>query len=397
MISCCIIARNEEQRISACLNSVRTAVSEIIVLDTGSTDRTAALAREGGATVISWASDGPFDFGAARNACQEYATQPWVLALDCDEHLSTPVVLKDTVAQALDAVDAFLIYRRNHFYDASGRYDTDVRTNVRLYRNQPELKWKHSIHEEIWSSVKEGGGSIAHSAVLIDHEMRDHGYQGILGKQEAYLSKIEVALAANPSPYLEMHRGKTLQLLGRAAEAEQAYRAVLSKGATSEVDLLALAYLGLLIGAQGHMAQGETTLAAADQILPQSSLTAFVRGELYFQAGRFEDAAAAYSKARLVGDHHGAPVAVADKYMESGSRAEKLGFCALRVGDQKWAEELLNQAILYPGSASGAHLGLAQLALLRQQPELALQQLDKALGYSPQWEKALNLQSALRS
>jgi glycosyltransferase involved in cell wall biosynthesis len=85
-LTLCLIARDEEALLPACLASVRGVVDQIIVADTGSTDRTAALALQAGAEVIDhpWQSD----FSAARNAALSAATGDWILVLDADERLS---------------------------------------------------------------------------------------------------------------------------------------------------------------------------------------------------------------------------------------------------------------------------------------------------------------------
>ena len=84
-ISLCVIAKNEEAMIADCLESVRDVVDEMIVVDTGSLDRTVAIAEAAGARVVTfkWCDD----FSAARNASIKAATGDWVLILDADERL----------------------------------------------------------------------------------------------------------------------------------------------------------------------------------------------------------------------------------------------------------------------------------------------------------------------
>ncbi len=84
-ISLCIIARDEERFLPACLESARPSVDEIVVVDTGSTDRTRAIASEAGARVVDFAWGD--DFAAARNAGLRAADGTHVLVLDADERL----------------------------------------------------------------------------------------------------------------------------------------------------------------------------------------------------------------------------------------------------------------------------------------------------------------------
>lgn len=80
-ISCVIIAKNEECNISRCLDSVRW-MDEIIVVDTGSTDRTIEICRQYGVklTEINWTG-----FGNAKRFAVEQAANDWIFSIDCDE------------------------------------------------------------------------------------------------------------------------------------------------------------------------------------------------------------------------------------------------------------------------------------------------------------------------
>ena len=84
-ISLCLIVRNEARFLAACLASAAGVASQIVVVDTGSTDGTPDLARELGARVydFAWVDD----FAAARNAGQEKARGAWTLWLDADDRL----------------------------------------------------------------------------------------------------------------------------------------------------------------------------------------------------------------------------------------------------------------------------------------------------------------------
>lgn len=84
-ISVCLIVKNEEHYLDACLKSVKDWVNEIIVVDTGSTDKTIEIAKENGAKVSHFEWIG--DFAAARNESIKKATNPFILQLDADEEI----------------------------------------------------------------------------------------------------------------------------------------------------------------------------------------------------------------------------------------------------------------------------------------------------------------------
>lgn len=84
-ISVVVLARNEEAAIGPCLRSVAFA-REVVVVDSGSTDRTREVARDLGARVVE--TDWPGDYGAARRRAESFASCDWVFQLDADERVS---------------------------------------------------------------------------------------------------------------------------------------------------------------------------------------------------------------------------------------------------------------------------------------------------------------------
>src|SRR4030066_756382 len=84
-ISACMIVKNEEKFLAQCLKSIKDAVDEIIIVDTGSTDNTVEIAQSFGAKVYHhpWRNS----FSEARNHSLSYATCDWILQIDADEAL----------------------------------------------------------------------------------------------------------------------------------------------------------------------------------------------------------------------------------------------------------------------------------------------------------------------
>lgn len=82
-VSACMIVKNEEELLPACLKSIKDWVDEIIVVDTGSTDKTKEIAKQMGAKVFNkkWQDD----FSAVRNLAMSKATCEWIFTIDADE------------------------------------------------------------------------------------------------------------------------------------------------------------------------------------------------------------------------------------------------------------------------------------------------------------------------
>src|SRR5207253_3105704 len=84
-LSVCLLTRNEEKNIARAVRSVAEAADEVLVADTGSTDRTVEIARSLGARVLDYAWND--DFGAARDYAIAHAGHDWILWLNPDEEL----------------------------------------------------------------------------------------------------------------------------------------------------------------------------------------------------------------------------------------------------------------------------------------------------------------------
>lgn len=145
-LSLCMIVRDEEEFLGRCLASVRAVVDEIIVVDTGSADRTAEIARSYGARVFNftWRDD----FAAARNFSLDRATGDWILYLDADEEL----VLEDAarLRPLLDDpnVNAYLFQTISFTGDTPGPARVSC-VHLRLFRNRPEHRYVGAIHERL--------------------------------------------------------------------------------------------------------------------------------------------------------------------------------------------------------------------------------------------------------
>jgi (heptosyl)LPS beta-1,4-glucosyltransferase len=160
-----VITRNEADRIARCVQSLAAVCSEVIVLDSGSTDATVAIAQGLGARVLhqDW-----LGFAAQKNAAIALATQPWVLLLDADEWLEVPALdaLRDLFDGRLEQADCWLLLRRTHFLGHAMRAGSFAREPVhRLFRQS----LRHAlvpVHEYLDVS----GQRVARSSIGIQHD-----------------------------------------------------------------------------------------------------------------------------------------------------------------------------------------------------------------------------------
>src|SRR5205814_87754 len=142
----------EEANLSDCLHSARDLVGEVIVVDTGSTDRTREVAAALGAMVhdFPWVDD----FAAARNEALRHATGDWIWWLDADDRVDEEnrVRLRALFAGLGEENVGYVMKVRSVVHggtDAARMLD-----QVRLFRNHPQIRWQHRIHEQILPAIR---------------------------------------------------------------------------------------------------------------------------------------------------------------------------------------------------------------------------------------------------
>lgn len=145
-ISACYIVKNEAENLVKSIKSLKSQVNEIVVVDTGSTDNTIAVARKLGAKVYSflWQDD----FSKARNFALSKAEGDWLVLLDSDEYFTDETAgnIRQVIRQAQQA-DALLVQLVN--YDVDKARIQEYFYQLRIVRNQQGLHYEGKIHEEL--------------------------------------------------------------------------------------------------------------------------------------------------------------------------------------------------------------------------------------------------------
>ena len=151
-----MIVKNEEASLPQALSSVKEVVDEMIILDTGSTDRTAEIAKEFGASVyhFEWCND----FSAARNEALKYVQGQWVLVLDADEVLTPKIVpeMKQAIkSNSLGDSSATRHLVINLVRQEVGASQSPYSLVSRLFRNHPKIRFSRPYHAMVDDSVQE--------------------------------------------------------------------------------------------------------------------------------------------------------------------------------------------------------------------------------------------------
>jgi GT2 family glycosyltransferase/tetratricopeptide (TPR) repeat protein len=286
-VSLCMIVKDEELNLPACLELVVGLFEEIIVVDTGSTDRTKEIAAGFGTRVFDfpWCDS----FAAARNECLRHATADWIFWLDADDRLD------GANRQKLEHLLASLNAEENVAYSMKCLCLPDpvsatatVVDHIRLFRNHPEIRWKYRVHEQILPAVRRLKGTVRWSDVIVHHV----GYQDPAlrrRKLERDLRLLELENADNPhDPFTLFNLGSVFQELGHPAEALGFLRDSLERSHPS--DSIVRKLFALIVQCNRQLGQGDEALAACEsgrahypedaELLFQEALLGRERGEL---------------------------------------------------------------------------------------------------------------------
>ncbi|QDU83909.1 SPBc2 prophage-derived glycosyltransferase SunS [Planctomycetes bacterium Pla163] len=221
-LSLCIIARDEEAFIDECLESARDHVDEIVVVDTGSTDRTVEIAHEHGARVVhvAWKNN----FAAARNASLEMATGTHALILDADERLV------DGEA-ARERIDAFVARHpgwsgRVRIVNEPGGSQSSI---TRLVPLDGLHQFRGRVHEQVvfalGEPLREDLGIVVRHLGYAEDVMVERQ------KTERYRELLELELSERPDDeYAWYQLGRTLHAGGSHEEARAAFERALELG-----------------------------------------------------------------------------------------------------------------------------------------------------------------------
>lgn len=161
-VSLCMIVKNEEESIENCLRSIKDIADEIIIVDTGSTDKTKEIAGNFKSEIFdfTWIDD----FAAARNFSFDKATKDYILWLDADdvfleEDIIKFIQLKNTLNLSIDSVT--MVY--DYGFDEYGNVSLSFRRN-RLVKREKNFKWYGPVHEYL-----DVNGNIINSDIHVTH------------------------------------------------------------------------------------------------------------------------------------------------------------------------------------------------------------------------------------
>jgi glycosyltransferase involved in cell wall biosynthesis len=281
-VTLCMIVKNEENHLASCLNTIQGFPSEVIIVDTGSTDRTVEIAQAMGAKVkqFTWIDD----FAAARNASIEEAKGKWIFWLDADDRISPDNLIRLKQWLTFGQADVYACQIASKNLEV-GSARTSVR-HLRLFRNGVGLQFFGSIHESLALAKADRKLIIADTNIVIEHTGYEVDKQMLRAKARRNLAIIQQCIDEEPENlHWQHHLGISLSMLGDYAKAAHIYEAVIARPPSTlsfEVDIYQ-AYIALMYAYLrfNEPIKARTTVERALQAYPDRRHLAVTAGMFY--------------------------------------------------------------------------------------------------------------------
>lgn len=303
-IALAMIVRNGAQGISSALLSAKFICSQMVVVDTGSTDDTPQIATRMGAEVyhLEWNND----FSQARNFALDHCRTDWVLVLDADEVLDEQS-LKDNFYLMADSTTGGITVQIHNALSTDG-FTSHTHSYTRLFRRDARIRFEGRIHEQIADSIQRLGLRIAQSSITIRHD----GYsEPSPAKIKRNLELLQKELLENPdSHFVRYHLGLTEFAQGNLVNAGEHLTSVLNSEELSptqnELARLRCAQIAL---ANDDMVLVEQLLEAKCDEYHHEGLRQFILGAVMSIQLRWRDALNYFmseptTNSRLVNQEH---------------------------------------------------------------------------------------------
>lgn len=236
-LSLCMIVKNEEEHLARCLSSVRDAADEIVIVDTGSSDKTIEIAESFGSNIFhfNWIDD----FSAARNFSISKCRGDWILYLDADEQLNPDSV--DEINRLKKSQPAAVYCKV--ISQGTNTTNGSIFKYPRLFPNLPGVQFTGKVHEQIIDSLKKLKLPVIESNIEIIHYGYTTNEEELKKKKERNLSLLLSAVNHNPTMYDRLKLIQTLISLNKLNEAEtELNKLIKRKDLISENRGLALFY-----------------------------------------------------------------------------------------------------------------------------------------------------------
>jgi tetratricopeptide (TPR) repeat protein len=392
MISASFIIKNEEKWLENCLRNIRPLVSEIIIADTGSTDRSKEIAQSFGAKLFDfkWIDD----FSSARNFALSKASGNWILNMDADERLAEIDLPKISALTEQTDVDAFSFRIRNYstnttqtfFSPCQGEYpefETDQvgyfeTQRIKLFQNRKGIHFVGAVHELVESTVR---GKVETVTAPFHHFGELSAEKLRKSKQSLYFPLLLQKVAENPNnwkAYFEL--GTEYLAREKASEALLAFENSLKLSDYPQT----YSHLGHCYFLSQRFDDAEKLFQRGMELYPEEHDIRFNYATMKISQAKFQEAIALLQ-----------PLVV--RHPKSFSAYRALGYCALNLGKLEEADAFLNEALRLFPKCEDALVDLGILRFFQGQRAQALEEAKKTLSIYPDSPRAQGLIKAIEA
>lgn len=296
-LSVCIIAKNEETHIEECLKRLSSYGFEIVLTDTGSTDRTLAIAEKYTDRIyhFDWCND----FSAARNFCMQKASHDRILSLDCDEYIEKlDVSALGRCMEAYPDRTGRILIRSRFLQNGQISYE---QTRVSRLADRRYFHFTGTVHEQL--ERRDGSAKAVYDApVTILHVGYDETEADMQEKSRRNIALLESQLEKEgPDPYLYFQLGQCYRRLGDAENAFRSFDAGLSMDVDPSLD-----YVKTMVESYGYTlldlkrAQEALGLAELYDVFAGRADFVFLMGLVYMNNGLFDAAVTEFKKSTTI-------------------------------------------------------------------------------------------------
>ncbi|MEM2591327.1 MAG: glycosyltransferase [Thermofilaceae archaeon] len=304
-LSLCVIAKDEEENIPRCLNSVREVVDEVIVVDTGSTDHTPDIAASYGAKVVHFPWTG--SFAEARNISIQHARGDWILWLDADEALAQGDGPELRRLLEDPSYEAYYLHVLNFIGDEPRDGEVVVSLSPRLFRRRPGYLFTRSIHEQIIENIRRVNpqAQIGFSQVRIFH----YGYlRGAIESKHKINRNLNILLqevrAQPEDPFTRFNLALEYMRRRDYAKAVEEFRAAFQRLSSLDASYapFLLKNLGVCLKELQRYPDALRVLTDAQEAFPDYTDLEFVKGLVYLDMMDYPSATQSFLKCVEMGE-----------------------------------------------------------------------------------------------
>jgi tetratricopeptide (TPR) repeat protein len=367
-LSLCMIVKDEEEALPRCLESVRGVVDEIVVVDTGSTDRTVAIAESFGARVVHEPWTG--DFAHHRNTSLDAATGDWILVLDADEELVGGEALRPLLNDP--DMEGYSLREVNFIGDEAG-LDAVVNAAFRVFRNRERYRYDGALHEQIQAKVDPDGGVCTR---FVSVEINHYGYLDptteARDKKDRNMRIVMGEVRRKPTDAFTLfNAGVEFQRIGDFRTALDYFTRAFSHLQNMRQYFASLLVRNIVASLKQLERYDEALEVVADALdaYPDFTDLHYLEGQLHFARREYREAIGCFRRAIELGDHAG------DRYMSQAGMGSWNSWFALGtlhegVGDLAEAVRCYKNAVTSARGYNPAPLvRLTQLLVREDDPD----------------------------